>query len=496
MEDHNHTRNQSESSNEEEIFELSADMELSDQTKHKIIDLTDEVDSSAKQTKDPSEEDKTENKSTTADTEDATPSQDGGANMPETITAESTAQGTIENQVDAAFDAVAEPSPKPMTDTSDDRLFNELTDITQKVDDAVGQPATSEATEELPPTPLLDDEAMAAAVADIDAAMAGEQYDDNTFGQTDEAKPSGAKMADAINKIYDDEVIELVDIVDPAEVDRSAAGDQEDDEIIELTDIVDPAELESLSLDGDGSEKEDEPETTGPSEAIEPCEETETTRKDEVLTLSDRDDDIDLLGDFDNADDQNDIISDELDDLFDGDEDFEEVTLVTTETVPDDTLVEPAPFLEEETIQTDTMELLDDEAFSEEEVPEPTETIAENIAVDSMPTLEDKGEQHEQVIQLSDILKASKADRAPTEQVKMEAQEDMAEQPIASEPDLHSETDDDLLVDKNIEAAVEHIIQTKYAHTIEQMIASAVEKAVMREIENIRRTLSDDDGPL
>ena len=52
------------------------------------------------------------------------------------------------------------------------------------------------------------------------------------------------------------------------------------------------------------------------------------------------------------------------------------------------------------------------------------------------------------------------------------------------------------MTDQEVEAAVERILKTKYAETIERLIANAVEKAVSREIENLKRTMLDDDEGL
>jgi hypothetical protein len=41
---------------------------------------------------------------------------------------------------------------------------------------------------------------------------------------------------------------------------------------------------------------------------------------------------------------------------------------------------------------------------------------------------------------------------------------------------------------------VEHLLKTKYVDTIRRMVSEAVEEAVAREVENIRRGLSDPDA--
>jgi len=50
------------------------------------------------------------------------------------------------------------------------------------------------------------------------------------------------------------------------------------------------------------------------------------------------------------------------------------------------------------------------------------------------------------------------------------------------------------LTDKELEDVIEKIIRTKYAETIERHIASVVEKVVTREMENLKRSLMEDQG--
>ena len=95
----------------------------------------------------------------------------------------------------------------------------------------------------------------------------------------------------------------------------------------------------------------------------------------------------------------------------------------------------------------------------------------------------------DELVTLTDVLNRTAAEtskRPPVERVGGVIRE------------VEEETGRDVrtLTDQEVEAAVERILKTKYAETIERLIANAVEKAVSREIENLKRTMLDDDEGL
>jgi len=95
-------------------------------------------------------------------------------------------------------------------------------------------------------------------------------------------------------------------------------------------------------------------------------------------------------------------------------------------------------------------------------------------------------EEEEGLLSLTDVLNRSAADAAkkpPVERVGS----------VIREVEEDTGKDVRTLTDNEVEAAVERILKTKYAETIERLIANAVEKAVNREIENLKRTMLDDD---
>lgn len=481
MEDHKQSRTQPAADKEEKILDLTEDMELADQAKHKIFDLTDdgaaiseehrpeeqpisppppiaesETVKSAPSKDDEPEKDspppaasdislqpdsapakdeltpdeigplsEVESTATEPSSLEATGLQEKTAGQPEDENRESepeltldegvevnetpeetqtaAAPPSIEAEVDAAFDEVQfDQSPKASEEKKGDQLFDELSGITQMVDDAVRQinkPDTSQPA----PSPSADDITLESEAADTEAAVSDEDEDE--------------------------EIIELTDVVDPSEIMAAEETADEEDDIIDLVDIVDPAELES---------------DTKPSD--------EPAKEDEELVLSDLDDldldeniekDIDLPDDFDTP---------EIDKLF-SEEDLE-----------------------------------DEEEFSEA----------------GERTVEPDSDHEEEVILLTDVLrkgdsteKKLTADARQEEETakEFESKDDMASEALDSVSLPPDAKERKVLSDSNIETAVEHLLKTKYADAIQKMVTEAVEKAVTREVENIKRRLSAKDTP-
>ncbi len=330
---------------------------------------------------------------------------------------------SIEDEVDAAFDEVqSEPPPPPESNEgASDQLFDKLSGITQMVDDAVRDIKEDDSPEDTPTEPA-DDTILTSDAAELEAAISGE--DD------------------------EEEIIELTDIVDPEELAAAAEGTEAgDNDIIDLVDIVDPAELEAEAKEAVG-------ETVDPADlefaGIDVMDQ-DIAPAEEDLALSD----LDEL----DQDDGVDIDRDEPDDF-------------------------------------DTTEL--DKLFEED-------FLGEEKAAEESGTALDEGADHdEEVILLSDVLKeGGSAKQPPAAEI---TDEDTAEDrlfedtpmeadippSVSSPPDAKEQED---LSKLTIEAAVEHLLKTKYADTIQQMVADAVEKAVTREVENIKQGFSNKGEP-
>jgi hypothetical protein len=151
--------------------------------------------------------------------------------------------------------------------------------------------------------------------------------------------------------------------------------------------------------------------------------------------------------------------------------------------------------------------LFDDDNIAQEEAQIAIDPQMDTIDTDHASVSQEESDHREQVIQLADVLRTSNGQSSPATEFQADEEDHRAQQLVSSESQDSSDALDSSLdqapeidnvsdEDKKIVAAVEHVIQTKYADTIEQLIASEVEKAVMREIENIKRTLSEDDEPL
>jgi hypothetical protein len=407
MEDRKQSRTQAAADKAEKIFDLTEDMAIADQAKHKIFDLTDGT--ASPQAPRPVERPLTppapsadgETRQSSVETTH-TPEPQESASRPLDLKGEpdlppdspfdedvavSDTQGdaesaeapfSIEDEVSAAFDEVqSEPSPANASkDEQSDQLFDKLSGITQMVDDAVRQLNGEDASQVPPSTspvsPSFDDDTLASDAAELETAISGDDEDD--------------------------EVIELTDIVDPSEVTAevmagATAGQADtngDDEIIDLVDIVDPAELE-----------------------------------------------YDNLGNGVNA---------QI-----GNEDL----------------------------------------------------MAEELSMTDEPDERQDHDGEEEIILLTDVLKKgegakviSLADKEAEEKMPAEAVsgDDMASGALDSESFPPAAEAQEASSDPQIETAVEHLLKTKYADTIQRMVSEAVEKAVAREVENIRRGLSDPDA--
>ncbi|MGD9364522.1 MAG: hypothetical protein PVH87_02415 [Desulfobacteraceae bacterium] len=508
MEEHTQSKTQSAKAGKEKIVDLTADMELPDQTQHKIFDLTKDPDGA----KDIAEEQSAVD-TPIVDTTDTPETQspvtpDNGvipdrkhaddladipedaatsASYTETATAApieetsgppvaeaseatfSEKSKSIEDEVDAAFDAVQdEPTEPGETTKTDDQLFDKLSNITEEVDNAVRQIKESEpsieAENSVGDAPQIDEEELSSDAADWEAAMAGADEEDEIIELTEVVKPTSAVESDTVEE-PDDDIIELVDRVDPAELESIRAEEvDDDDDIIELTDIVDPAEIAAGDIDSKPAEQFME--SADQVEAVKHGEPEAVEHEEEELALSDLD---------------------------------------QFEPIADDE--KPPTIAQDEFEPVETEDLFEGDVSLEEELAEKAQPEVDDIGSGVVPAVDEADDQQEQVIQLSNVLGGGVIeDRPPIEQIKMGAEEDIANQHISVEEeetanalgmDLFEKTEKEqqILSDKEIERTVEQIIQSKYADTIERMVANAVEKAVTQEIEKIKQSLSDDEPP-
>jgi dihydroneopterin aldolase len=248
-----------------------------------------------------------------------------------------------------------------------------------------------------------------------------------------------AAMAKSPHDDEVDEIIELSDIVDRGELQTDRLySDQEDDEIIELTDIVDPAELKVPAIVGAPDDEE-------------------------IIELTDIVDPAEL----------------------------------------------EAPLVDEESPQREPAEILAVAGA----VAQGTEqwgarTTLDPIPIGAIPPFEDEPQTEEGLVRLTNVLnlQTSEGQRLPIEQIKMGAEEELATQAISLEAEDRAEAlglslekepqeESSKLKYRDIETAVERVIEKKYAATIEHLIAQAVEKAVTREMESIKRAMLDGDEP-
>lgn len=518
MEDHNQSRNQPDADKEEKILDLTKEMELADQARHKIYDLGDgtviqeappqeekplstppPINESESAQSAPSGADESEKNLLTdegsdiavqpdgpPESDELTPTANGPLSDAESMSMEmppleaadrqeetgdpsegigpasepeqpfdesaemlvssedSNAAETpfsIEDEVDAAFDAVQfeEPQKDPEEEKSD-QLFDKLSGITQMVDDAVRQINTDDAPQQAP-APPADDATLTSDAAEFDAAISGEDEDD--------------------------EIIELTEIVDPAEVMAGEASDAGEDDIIDLVDIVDPADLEVERLAKHSDSMESEPAdhiddarlTSGASfpdaaSEPEPAPESSDTpdQTEEALGLSDMEDfDMNANGETD-ADRTEDIDAAEMDEL-----------------------IREADLIIGEEEFTEMAQQAEGQESNEEEIILLTDVLKKGSGEEPLPT--------------ADSEEAKEIDEATASNAGM------ASDTLDAAPSPPDDKEQEVLSNGNIEAAVERLLKTKYADTIQKMVAEAVEKAVTREVENIRQGLSDQDAP-
>ncbi len=215
------------------------------------------------------------------------------------------------------------------------------------------------------------------------------------------------------------------------------ATDAEEDEILELTDMVDADELVQTPA---------EPAATAADE-------------DEILELTDMVDPVEMA----------EAAGDSAIDLDDEDDDVIELTDMVDPAEIAAALAEPdAPLDELDERQTG----LDELGMDNDQVIQLDSVLSRSLQNDAQSALiAEETEADEQL---------PSEENFPTSSLGMELEEETPEEPVA-------------LTEKEIEEAIERIIRTKYATSIEKLVAATVERVVKREIEEIKRSLMDDD---
>ncbi len=400
------------------VVELTPDMALQDQAQQKIINLTRSLGQQESETAPETVSRKPVAEAPTPKKAPSPPEQDASQSM-QTHTG-------IEQEVDAAFDAVqtTETAEDEITDTAasttaetdDDQLLDDLSALTERVDNAVQDAAEPEpaATASTEPSEAAEKDALAEPPAEIDEAQLA----------LDAADVDAALSLDP----EDEDVLELTDIVDPAELD-TADSIQTDEEIIELTEIVDPAELEA------GAPRQADEEVIDLSEIVDPAtlKADDAEPEEEVLELSDIVEPAELGA-------------------------------------PEDADQAPPPTQEaEELIElTDIIENKEQQAIAQ---PEENEELIQlsDVLGHEKDADDDQDQPVDELPQLDDDETAIN---------------------LGLEMEAESTEENDLLTEKELEEAMERLFQNKYAGTIEQLVSSAVEKAVGQQFEELKRAIA------
>ena len=517
MEDHNKSNAQRKERTEKTILDLTPEMELTGQDDNDIIDLTKALDSPPPLAAAPN--------LPNIEDGDAIP-------QPQSLTPASEA-GSTEATEEVHDGSTPTEITEPHLHESAGQLFDQLSGITQQVDSAIEESPEGDA---------------AFSAGDAPAAPGAEDGEeildrDDVIEAGDSASGPEQPTLDAAG----DDVIDLDEVVDPAETSHHAPEDN--DEVMELTDIVQPEEIQPQGetaatddkmpdFDGETVE-EDILELTDivQPEEIQPQVETAAmdedmpaidgkTAEENILELTDivQPEEIQPqvetatadaeTADFDGGAAEEDIL--ELTDIIEPPEQAEEtgddaMSAAAETTGSDDPPREAAP--EAETVEapetaSDTAELADlfmDEMTDPDEPLELAPEADRDISADVGAPLSDFApgtDDEDQVIQLADVLnQGARPGFPPMEQVKLGAEEDIDARPISVEQEdtanrLGLDLEDEAALDRKILANVEQVIQEKYAGTIEALISQAVEKAVTREIEALKRTLSEDDDTM
>jgi hypothetical protein len=526
MEDHNRSWKKTKSEDEESILELSADMEVADQSKHKIIDLTLEMDSSQGSTGSvPEKEMPKKQKTETSESAQAETNKPAQSQSPVEISDDTA--GTIEDEVDVAFDETRLEPQGPTVMEGGDALFDELSDITQQVDDTFRQlehdaDDTSDdqnLSSDIEPTALdddgaaadtaefdatrqpehhspddqnpvadiettdLDDDAVAASAAEFDAAMT-DKFEAQFYAPTDKAPNEIDESADTREDLEGNDVIDLLDMVHSDDMAPLEEAPTDHADIIELTDMIETQEAKTADT---GMPEEPNMQQAGDRINITDADSPDLTDDavlddilqeddDEIEELSLADDDVEDDLSLSSAALEEELALSEIDEALDHLED--QNALIAADDDPYD--------------PTEIDQLFDEADITQKEMEQDQQAQAKDIDLETEKSWEEEIDPQDQVIQLVDVLRSANGQRSPEAPIQTDEPPDTSAIPDV-EPDQKDKFDLETSTDKQIEAAVEHVIKTKYADTIEKLITIEVEKAVKREIEKLKRTLSDDE---
>jgi hypothetical protein len=353
----------------------------------------------------------------------------------------------IDDDIDHAFDSIL--------DVNDDD--DEIIELVDRVDLPPGTPSGEEETI----IDLLD------IVTPEDSQLIGLKSEDNA----------------------DDAVIELTEILDiPAD---TAEGD---DEIINLTEAVEQDETANAEL---------LPTDAIPDEDVEEVIELNDQLDIPVADETEEDDNIGMI-DSESPEDESAGTDHTIEDIAEEPApddtaplEIEASDVPVTDEFEEDVLLDGTPDIsvavEPDLLEADTNEMMTAETDRDDQSGDET--------IEMAPT----DQEPEQIIQLADVLNSSQTDGLMDGDVQLDIDEALEDEEELSEPDatasvLGIELDDIQdqqlmpLTDKEIDDAVERVIQRKYGASIEELIANAVEKAVSREIESLKRSIMDNDA--
>lgn len=397
------------------VYDLTPEMALPDQDKHKIINLINTIDNTnagpGAESTEPTQVKKTE--------PPVVETQQPVSPAPEPEPEASSTTKAIEEEVDAAFKAA-----EALDSKEDNQLLDDMTNLTALVDHAIKDSADPTQTEEdllpsdeaeglleadleadneaadAPPLAEFDEGQLAADAAALESALSAENEMGDGGTLSDLAYPDKLEESDAADDIQmDEEIIDLLDIADSEEAAAAETG-LPDEEIIELTEMVERAEKTDTDL---------LPTDETVIELTEVVVSTELeTSPPETISVDDRDDDIIELTEIIDPDEfaaatgQNpgeEII--ELTEIVDPAE-----LEATTAQNPDEAIIELTEIV-------DPDELAD---LSRDEDADGIIELTDILDPQNKPSDTAGLDEDEQLIRLSDVLNPKKgADEAPTE---------------------------------------------------------------------------------
>jgi hypothetical protein len=318
-------------------------------------------------------------------------------------------------------------------------------------------PQAQEPAYEPPDSPVEKDQSVSDTQPDAESAQASFSIEDEVSAAFDEvqSEPSAAKESEDENsdRLFD-KLSGMTQMVD----DAVRQLNEEDPSQLPPSSSPDSPSIDDDTLASDAAELE--------------------------TALSGEDDDDEII---------------ELTDIVDPSEVMAEVTTEPTagqgDPNGDDEIIELVDVVEPAEMEYNGLDNGDDAFTGDEDLMEEEPSVTDD---------QDEGEDREEdILLLTDVLKKgegakviSLADKEADEKMSAESEsgDDMGSNTLGSEPFPSAAQAQDASSDPKIETAVEHLLKTKYADTIRRMVSEAVEEAVAREVDNIRRGLSDSDA--